>query len=209
MTNGESFFTSTLTKFTVDESNTWFSASNDSLYSYNYDRIICHRKQNECFVFHPDTLAISYLSLSYCQGDLIIPHHIINFNDCSLYNLYSRFVTFQCHLDKIVPRMFEGCLYLESIHIPEGVSIIQSDAFKNCVSLTSIYLPYSLLTISPSAFYNTGVKCIYGNINNIIEQINQANLPLNKCFIGNPITCHFHLKSFHFMANLFTLILLK
>ncbi len=53
---------------------------------------------------------------------------------------------------KISARAFEGCSYLTSITIPDGVTSIGDHAFSGCAKLTSITIPDSVTTIGDHAF---------------------------------------------------------
>ena len=47
---------------------------------------------------------------------------------------------------------FQGCIYVESITLPDTVTSIGKEAFGDCRSLTSIKLPENLEEIGPTAF---------------------------------------------------------
>ena len=52
---------------------------------------------------------------------------------------------------------FSGCQFT-SIDIPEGVTIIELDAFGNCEELEHVSLPESLVTLERGVFWNCGLK---------------------------------------------------
>jgi len=55
---------------------------------------------------------------------------------------------------KIPDRMFQGCVVLTSIKMPNGVKSIGNEMFADCINLTSITLPDSLVSVAGSAFNN-------------------------------------------------------
>jgi hypothetical protein len=55
---------------------------------------------------------------------------------------------------KIPDRMFQGCVGLTSIKMPNGLKMIGNELFSDCISLTSIVLPDSLISIAGNAFNN-------------------------------------------------------
>ena len=56
-------------------------------------------------------------------------------------------------LDKINFNLFENCVNLTEIKIPERVEYVMSDAFRNCSGLTTLDLPESVTRIGYSPFY--------------------------------------------------------
>ncbi len=55
-------------------------------------------------------------------------------------------------VETIGTHAFSGSFFLESIEIPEGVTMIDYSAFSNCISLESVSLPRSLKYIESDAF---------------------------------------------------------
>ena len=55
------------------------------------------------------------------------------------------------------PGLFMGCSSLESMTIPEGVTVIPQSTFANCMSLTKIELPDGVTDIGQMAFSGTGI----------------------------------------------------
>lgn len=51
---------------------------------------------------------------------------------------------------------FSNCASLGSVAIPEGVELIDENAFKDCASMVTIVLPASVKTIGDSAFHGCG-----------------------------------------------------
>ena len=61
----------------------------------------------------------------------------------------------------IVNSAFQGCMAINSVKIPESVSIIGESAFRNCINLTSISLPNSIYSISDYLLYGcTGLTTV-------------------------------------------------
>lgn len=55
------------------------------------------------------------------------------------------------------PGLFMGCSSLESMTIPEGVTVIPQSTFANCMSLTKIELPDGVIDIGQAAFSGSGI----------------------------------------------------
>lgn len=53
---------------------------------------------------------------------------------------------------------FVGCQSLESVELPDEVTLIAEDAFRNCYNLREIKMPKSLNEIRFRAFQNTGLR---------------------------------------------------
>lgn len=58
---------------------------------------------------------------------------------------------------------FKGCLKLEHMSLPEGITELKAGVFQDCANLTSVHLPHSLEKINGSAlFYNcTRLKSVH------------------------------------------------
>ena len=63
-------------------------------------------------------------------------------------------------LDSIAPSMFEGCVQLTRVVIPETIGSIGENAFAECASLTSVTLPEGLTEIVNGTFKNTALTQI-------------------------------------------------
>ena len=55
--------------------------------------------------------------------------------------------------------VFEKCTNLKSVHIPEGVTMICSEAFENCTLLTTVSLPNSLNEVGGWSRSSVFYKC--------------------------------------------------
>ena len=56
--------------------------------------------------------------------------------------------------------MFQGCIGLKTMQVPEGVYEVGMEAFAQCSALAKVYLPESLSLISKGAFDGTSLKYI-------------------------------------------------
>ena len=52
--------------------------------------------------------------------------------------------------------MFQDCVSLESVKIPDFVTSIGTEAFENCMALKTVYIPYSITSVGDGAFDNCG-----------------------------------------------------
>ena len=92
-------------------------------------------------------------------------------------------------------RAFEGCYYITSVTIPDGVSVIESRAFWECESLESVSIPSSVQTIGSRAFqYCTlltnvnipkGVSIIASNTFEGCESLTSISIPDTVTVIDN------------------------
>jgi hypothetical protein len=55
---------------------------------------------------------------------------------------------------KIGSSAFMGCTSLQSVIIPDGVTILNSSVFSDCTAMTSVTIPRSVRTIDGLAFCN-------------------------------------------------------
>ena len=51
-------------------------------------------------------------------------------------------------------RMFYNCSSLASVTLPDGLTVIGTNAFRNCYSLSSVNIPESVTTVENNAFQN-------------------------------------------------------
>ena len=79
---------------------------------------------------------------------------------CALYNSKVEEVIFEEGITKIPEWICYGAKKLEKVTIPEGVSVIESNAFDDCDYLYNITLPDSLVEIGPEAFLSSGLKAV-------------------------------------------------
>lgn len=68
-------------------------------------------------------------------------------------------------IDRYVDGVFEGCVNLSCIDIPERIKYIGNDAFKNCVKLSSISIPLTKISTGIGIFRGC-IKLPYPIINN-------------------------------------------
>lgn len=57
-------------------------------------------------------------------------------------------------------RMCSGCVSLEEVDLPSGITVIPDHAFEGCVSLSSIELPKTLVQIRLEAFSGSGLESL-------------------------------------------------
>lgn len=107
---------------------------------------------------------IGYGAFSGCTGltGIVIPEGVTEI-DCGAFGGCTNLTTISvsvdnpsyvsinnCCLSKDLRRLIFGC---RSSIIPDGVSMIEWDAFRDCTGLTSIRIPDSVTAIGVSAFY--------------------------------------------------------
>ena len=63
-------------------------------------------------------------------------------------------------LTAISPSMFEGCILLQSVKIPDTVETMGEFAFANCTNLALVSLSSNLTEIAEGAFYGTMLESI-------------------------------------------------
>ena len=67
-------------------------------------------------------------------------------------------VVFGNQVDCIPSYMFEDCVGLTQINIPENIKKIDKYAFRGCTGLTSITIPEGVTHIKSSAFFGQSGK---------------------------------------------------
>ena len=76
---------------------------------------------------------------------------------------------------KIGESAFSNCNNLESVAIPDSITIIEDCAFIDCSNLESIKIPKTVVNIGKGAFYNCNELIIYGIKNSYIENYAKEN----------------------------------
>ncbi|MCR5348106.1 MAG: leucine-rich repeat protein [Bacilli bacterium] len=94
----------------------------------------------------PGLISGYVLSLAHCVSlkRFVFP----SYGDKGFYD--DRLIPAQWHLGS----MFEGCVNLEEVVLPEGIEVIQDRAFQGCSNLKSIRIPSSVRLIGERAFYD-------------------------------------------------------
>lgn len=64
-------------------------------------------------------------------------------------------------ITEVPTRLFEDCMGLKKIEIPEGIKVISEGALGGCESLEEIYFPSTAVTLSEILVKNTSLKDIY------------------------------------------------
>ncbi len=71
-----------------------------------------------------------------------------------------KYVVMSDEITSIGSHVFEGCINMEQITIPKGVTIIEKCAFKDCEKLSSVSLNAALKEIRAEAFSGTALKAV-------------------------------------------------
>ena len=89
---------------------------------------------------------------------------------------------------KILPDAFKDLTTLNSIYIPDSISIIAEGAFSGCVNLKKLSIPDSVQTIAPDAFYGcVGLTDVTTSANHIryIHKQNLTNITITSGSINS------------------------
>jgi len=134
-------------------------------YSKDGKRLLkAYSKLNGEYHIRKGTICICFSAFENCAGltGVVIPEGITEIGDFAFSNCPSlenilvsadnpSYVSINnCCLSKDLRRLIFGC---RSSIIPDGVSMIEWDAFRDCAGLTSIRIPDSVTAIGVSAFY--------------------------------------------------------
>ena len=141
--------------------------------------------------------SVSVFSIDTNRDNLIIPEYI-------------EFKGVTYSVTSIDHNAFSGCIYLNSVTIPNNVTTIGESAFYNCSGLTSVTIPNNVAIIGESAFFGcsslssvtigSGVKSIGDKaffgcrpqtltiLCNKVESWFSPNSTLRKVVLGNNVT---------------------
>ena len=104
---------------------------------------------------------------------ITLPQSVKNLEEAAFFSANFETVLFEegFEIDTINKQTFYACSNLESITLPEGVKIIDDEAFKGCSSLETMILPDSVLYLGNMAF-------------NICDNLQSIYIPNNLTYVG-------------------------
>ena len=76
-------------------------------------------------------------------------------------------VTFGENINYVGNYSFMNFKSLKKVELNDGLVNIYDNAFNSCISLQSIVIPSNVTSIGQSAFFNSGIKTIYCNAENV------------------------------------------
>ena len=133
-----------------------FVVSDNSLYSRDMKRLICHYGTKTSLILPSELTNIDNRAFDQCESlELIsLPMSLTRigsgaFQECK--SLQS--ITLPPNLTSIRDSAFYGCSSLKTISIPKGVTQICNYVFYKCSSLINIELPKGISSIGRYAFY--------------------------------------------------------
>lgn len=130
------FLSCTVTSFTVDKNNDYYSSDEYGV------------------LFDKDKTIIVRYPAGNSRAEYVIPNSVIGICDYAfIWGENLTHVTVGNRVTSIGHSAFNSCHNLTSLTIPAGVICIDSKTFFNCISLTSIIIPDSVKSIGDGAFY--------------------------------------------------------
>ncbi|MBQ7294894.1 MAG: leucine-rich repeat domain-containing protein [Clostridia bacterium] len=145
-------FCDSLSEITVDENNTAYSSVEGVLFNKDQTELIQYPvgKERTEYIVHEGVKSIN--SNAFRGAD-----NIVN-------------ITFLGKtLEHIGSSAFMGCINLEEINLPEGITEVCDCTFNYCYSLESIDIPDGVSVIGDEAFFMSGLKSI--NIPDSVKEI--------------------------------------
>ncbi len=156
---------------------------------------IGHRAFESCYglrtiQIQDGTNFIGYNAFAFCRSlsSVVIPPSVSDIGDFAFYCCYSlKNVALLCEKmkeKKLSNNMFEHCINLESIAIPDCFEKIGFGAFLKCRALKTVVLPSTLKEIAPQAF----AECIALEEVNLPDDANISSSAFDGCFKA-PVKC--------------------
>ena len=146
------------------------------------------------------TIGVEAFYNCYLMTNIIIPSSCINFKENVLGGDYLTRGQYG------YSGTFKGCSNLQSIILPDGITVISGEMFSGCTALQSIYIPDSVVRIDAYAFYNclnlqnldisniSGATLWYGFLNNTLSLTNITIPASTNLIIPNSISQNYKLK---------------
>ncbi|EAY19153.1 surface antigen BspA-like [Trichomonas vaginalis G3] len=134
------------------------------------------------------TLISSY-SFANCTNltDLILPQNVHAILDFAFFNTSVTFLTIQWFTSAIAPYSFSSCKQLTTLDMTQyTVDSIPENVFENCLKLKTVLIPNTITRIHPTAFKNTKVtNTTVLNLTNKIPNEIKAENKENEMFVPN------------------------
>ena len=116
-------------------------------------------------IFPPNLKRIYMSAFNSCKKleKVFLPESCVEIANCAFYGCENlRYVDMgDTQIEKISASLFDGCVNLKEVVLPDSVKTIGSSAFKDCCSMTDIVLPDGIKQIDSLAFSNSGLEGIF------------------------------------------------
>ena len=177
--HGEAFGYCNIISFTVDDDNSYFKVHQNSLYSFNFNKLIFQARGNT-MELHEDTTTIGWCAFKGYSYPLTFPDMNINFESTVFYGYQGTIITFHCAIITTSQRMFENCPNLKIIYFNNKLDTIAASVFKRTYSLRYIYLSNPIKEISAQDFPNLHLICFSGCVDSVRQILTNYNV--KDCF---------------------------
>ena len=176
-----------LKEFLIEQGNTKYNVYNGSLYSYNFNTLICHQKITP-LLLHQSTTCIGSQSLAGFRFDTIIPANITSFDGWTFLGFAGKLLTIMADIDTINERMFECSGSLQEIRFLGRVNHIAPNAFSTGSGIKTIYFLYPVQTVSIDSFsFDISMICFAWNVQNLKKMLQPKELLT--CNMAHKIPC--------------------
>ncbi|MBQ2847493.1 MAG: leucine-rich repeat domain-containing protein [Clostridia bacterium] len=108
--------------------------------------------------FYADNCRVTDHGVEYLPNDW---YYASPFDECNIRNIYLGSDVTALSWESMQYGTFENCTILESVTIPDSVSVIGTAAFKNCTALETAVIPDSVTEIADDAFEGCANLVIY------------------------------------------------
>ena len=192
--------------FFVEEGNEYFNVYNGSLYSLNFNTLICHQKATPLLI-HSSTTTIGSQSFAGFSYDAIIPTQIKTFSGWTFLGFNGNSLTIMSDIDTINERMFECSGNLKEVRFLGKVNHISKNAFSSGSGIQTIYFLYPVQSVSVEAFaIDITMICFAWNVQNLKKMLQPTELLT--CNMSPKHLCtQQHMKLIRFYPKLFILLL--
>lgn len=138
----------------IGTSAVWYTIERDpsdylGLYNLTYATPFLKKMRNE------NPLVIindNVLDGQTCYGDVTIPEGVKTIHESAFFSAAISSVHIPESVTSIGSQAFEDCKNLKSVNLPEGLTLIDKDTFSGCSELSDINIPQGVKTIGDTAF---------------------------------------------------------
>ena len=166
--NSEAFLHTPIVEFSIDEENDWYSVYNGSLFTKNFESLVCHQKGSP-FNIPKSTTSIQDVAFSGFPYDIKLPSFVTSLSRWAFLGFNGKSLTLMSPIQTIKSRMFELGSKTKQLLFFDQVYSIEDDGISG-QNLEMIYFLMPIKDLKDTSFdVNLKKVCFAWNVKAIQE----------------------------------------